>query len=954
MLQCSMTHTKPIFKPQTNVSIQQDVKKRFDIEYCTDIYHIQSTLRHNNAVFQLIDGPPYANGHIHMGHVLNKIQKAIINQQQFMLGKHVIFRPSFDCHGLPIEKKVESNIKESKTFDIKTNPVRMRQECRQFAQNWISIQEKEFAQLCVFGDWSNNFTTIKGALDILRVFYMAAHHGYIYTALKPVMWSVAEKTSMATAEVEYRQHESKALDIGFRVRKSSILPLKTYVMIWTTTTWTIPANRAIAFHNDITYVLFQYQDKHICLAKNLLTNFLHRANISESVIVIIREIKGLELSETVCEHPFTHLGYSFNVPMISADYVSETDGTGFVHTAPAHGEEDFQTGKKYNLDIVDVITDDGIFQNAAHFNSMTMKDGAKKIIEELKDSLFAIESILHQYPYSWRSHTPLIYKPTQQWYLNIDMIRERILGMCENMNWYPESAKNRFISMFADRPDWCISRQRVHGVPMAIFVDQSGKPIFDKTILDKTMIYLDQHGLDSWWTANVEDILGENLNYTKIMDVLDVWFDAGTHQYCLLRDQLQQKTANTDTQSFPLDLLFEGSDQHRGYFQALLVLSTIAQIHDTETFCEIVNQNYIDQHHFHEAHECSHKRDALCNVSRDKNHFMPEHISPISCVKGIATHGFILDAKGRKMSKSLGNVVDPEEILSEFGLDAVRFWAAIADYDNDVIYSKLQMTHIALMVKKIRNTLRYLDACLYEFDDNILPIDQWTLLDKCIYARLCQLNIQMREQAAKYMSKDFYLSIYEFCDDELSRFYLDINKDTIYCDSNTSHMRQSALSCFAVLKQTLLTWITPAMPVTAQEFDSEAFIKYFDTFDIPNPEHIAQWNAILQLRSAINTQIEIKREEKMIVNSKDALIKISLPQNTVDLLHKEHITTQSALANLLRVLLNAAKCELSISEDTLQIHVEKFYGETCSRCRRLFTSEDMHTKNELCHRCAAV
>lgn len=953
-----MTQIKPIFKPQTAISIQQDLKKRFDLEYCTDIYKIQNELRRGKKNFQLIDGPPYANGHIHMGHVLNKIQKAIINQQQFMLGKSVIFRPSFDCHGLPIEKKVESNIKETKSFNIKENPTRMRQECRQFAQDWINVQEKEFAQLGVFGDWSNNFTTIKGAMDILRVFYIAAKNGYIYTALKPVMWSVAEKTSMATAEVEYRQHESKALDIGFRVRKSSVLPLDTRVVIWTTTAWTIPANRAIAFHDNVTYVLFKHNDKHICLAKKLIDGFLQRSNISESEVTFIKDIQGSELSDTICEHPFIHLGYEFDVPMISAEYVSETDGTGFVHTAPAHGEEDFQTGKRYKLDVVDVITDDGIFQNAEHFNGMTMKDGAKKVIEELKDSLFAIESILHQYPYSWRSHTPLIYRPTQQWYLNIDMIRKNILNIAENINWHPESAKTRFTSMFEDRPDWCISRQRVHGVPMAIFVDHDGKPVFDQYILDKTMQYLDKHGLDSWWTDSVEQILGENVCYTKIMDVLDVWFDAGTHQYCLLRDHLNKAksadASDSDIQSFPLDLMFEGSDQHRGYFQALLVLSTIAQLHDTEAFTATFAQNYIAQHAFHNSDKCDHKNDGECNVDKHKQHFQDEQIRAIPCVKSIATHGFILDAKGRKMSKSLGNVVDPEEILNEYGLDSVRFWAAISDYYTDVIYSKLQMTHISLMVKKIRNTIRYLDACLNEFDGNILPITDWTLLDKCIYARLCEFNVQMREQSAKYMSKDFYISLYEFCDDELSRFYLDINKDILYCDANTSHARCSALSCFAVLKETLVKWITPVMPVTAQEFDSETFTKSFDEFDAPNTDHIAQWNEVLKLRTAINAQIEIKREEKIIVNSKEALLKIVLPQTICDVLNKDKIQTEAALANLLRMLVNAAKCEISISSDILAIQVEKFTGETCVRCRRAFASHDMHTSNELCNRCASV
>lgn len=956
-----MTQIKPIFKPQTAISIQQDLKKRFNIEYCTDIYKIQSELRKGKKNFQLIDGPPYANGHIHMGHVLNKIQKAIINQQQFMLGQRVIFRPSFDCHGLPIEKKVESNIKEAKTFNIKENPVRMRQECRQFAQDWIKIQEQEFSQLCVFGDWSNNFTTIKGALDILRVFYLAAKNDYIYTALKPVMWSVAEKTSMATAEVEYRQHESKALDIGFRVSKSSVLPLDTRVVIWTTTAWTIPANRAIAFHDNIVYTLFTHQNKNICVAKNLLSKFLQRANISEAEIVCVKDIQGSELADTICEHPFKHLGYDFAVPMISAAYVSETDGTGFVHTAPAHGEEDFQTGKRYKLDIVDVITDDGLFQNAEHFNGMTMKDGAKKVIEELKDSLFAVESIFHQYPYSWRSHTPLIYRPTQQWYLNIDMVRKKILHECESIDWHPISAKNRFISMFEDRPDWCISRQRVHGVPMAIFVDTDGKPVFDQIILDKTMQYLEKHGLDSWWTDNVEQILGNhtNMHYTKIMDVLDVWFDAGTHQYCLLRDYLNTQATNpnatsdlSDIQAFPLDLMFEGSDQHRGYFQALLVLSTIAQLHDTEVFTSIVAKNSLDQHTSHNSEECSYDKNGKCHAKTEA--LLDDHIRTIPCVKSIATHGFILDAKGRKMSKSLGNVVDPEEILAEYGLDSVRFWAAISDYYDDVIYSKLQMTHISLMVKKIRNTLRYLDACLFEFDGNILPISEWTLLDKCIYARLCQFNMQMREQSKSYMSKDFYIALYEFCDDELSRFYLDINKDILYCDTHTSHARLSALSCFAVLKETLIKWITPVMPVTAQEFDSEAFIKSFDEFDAPNAEHITQWNEVLKLRTAINAQIEIKRAEKTIINSKDALLNIRLPQATFDLLHKNNIQTMDALSNLIRMLVNAAKCHVSISSDMLEIQVEKFDGHTCSRCRRTFAINDMNATQEICNRCESV
>lgn len=891
-----------IFQPKTNIDIKPNLHKLFTREYCESVYQAQLTQHAGRETFQLIDGPPYANGHIHMGHVLNKIQKDMINQQQFMLGRKVIFRPSFDCHGLPIEKKVEADVKASKAFDIKTEPVMMRQACRDFAANWIEIQSKEFGQLGVFGSWSDHFTTMKYASDILRVFYAAAKNGYIYTSLKPVMWSIVEQTSMATAEVEYKQHESKALDLGFKVIKSNILPEGADIIIWTTTTWTIPANRAICYHNEMEYVLFESDDQQICVCTDLMDAFCARAELAD--VKIIKKFVGHELQGTICQHPLHNMDYDFDVPLIAGEHVTNEAGTGFVHTAPGHGEEDFAIGKQYGLPAVDVMTDNGHFQNAPGFDGLTMKDGTKKILEALEPALYAVEVITHSYPYSWRSHTPLIYRPTKQWYLNIDMIRADVLDLSDRISWHPDDAKNRFIGMFKDRPDWCISRQRVHGVPLAIFVDQRGHPVLDHDIIDQTEAYLNEHGLDAWWTASVQDILKQDLPYEKVMDVLDVWFDAGTHQYCLMQD--------VQTAVYPIDLMFEGSDQHRGYFQALLVLSMLAQKHDPKMFIN-----------------------------------MPEINPSADCVKSIATHGFILDGKGRKMSKSLGNVVDPEEVLKEYGLDAVRFWAAISDYAEDVKYSKKQMDHVSLMVKKIRNTLRYLSACLHNFESSdSIDVDQWNILDKCVYNRALQVHHQFLAQSAKYTTKDFYHAVYSFCDEELSRFYLDINKDTIYCDKIQSHARRSALSCFAFLRDLLIKWITPVLKVTAQEAWSnyntdDVFLQTFSQLPTHDQELLEFWHQILYDRQSINACIEKQREEKVITNGKEASLNLQLENISI----YEQYTQE--VSELLRLISNVASC--SVSQGAWNCEVSKFNGVLCQRCRRLFDIQ----QDSLCDRCAA-
>lgn len=934
-----------IFKPQTSFPIKDDPKRLFSKEETQKLYEEQYSARMNASQFALIDGPPYANGHIHTGHLVNKIQKDIVNQQQCLLGKRSVFIPGWDCHGLPIEKKVEEELKaeaKDKDFNIKkVDPMIIRTRCRAFAEKWIEVQSHEFAQLGVFANWDNYFTTMQGQLNILRNFHEIVKNGYVYRGVKPIMWSVAEQTSMATAEVEYKDnHVSTSIDVVFEViqdngthnGRESLLGAN--IVIWTTTPWTIPANRAICYNDDIEYFLIEFESganagKRYVISEKLLPNLIKRmtnSNQTDSKVEITYKIldrfKGKALEGVVCSHPFrgkldntsdnkSLYNYEFDVPLIEGDHVTEEDGTGFVHTAPSHGEVDFLVGKAHNLEMPNLVSDNGYFINTPIFTGMSLKDGQKAILEELATDgrLLSQNTITHSYPYSWRSHTPLIYRITPQWYMSIDPIRGKISKLVDELNWYPTESKNRFTSMYNERPDWCISRQRAWGVPLALFTDSNEKPVFDEVVLNRTFEYLKENGVDSWWQASSEEILGSEYaekykNLTKSMDVLDVWFDAGSMQFCL------QHSDNTVQQEvhYPIDLYLEGSDQHRGFFQACLT--------------------------------------ANAYNPADSN-FSEEDV----CVKGILTHGFILDEKGRKMSKSLGNVVSPEEVFKSYDLDTVRLWVSMTDVTDDIKYSKKQMEHTVVVVKRLRNTLRYLLGCLHDFSsDEALNIDQWLPLERSIYSKLYQLNEKFIESAGRYQSREFYHELYQFCDEDLSSIYFDMSKDVMYCDNSDSLARRSIRSCFALIREMMCKWLSPVMKFAAADAwktfnDDSVFTQTLQSLDSKyfDEKSIELWNSCKAVRSVVNASIEILREKNELKQNSQASVSITVPAQDFEIIAKSF----SDADELLRMFTLVAELKVEQGDEYSSI-AEVFDGVKCSRCRRLFKRL---ATDDLCDRC---
>lgn len=1054
----SDTTTYTVFKPSTNMPLKHDPKQRYTKDQCQQIYDARLAKHADKPVFSLIDGPPYANGHIHIGHTVNKIQKDIFNEINFMLGKKVVYVTGSDCHGLPIEKNIEMQLKEEAKdplFNIKAvDPNIIRTRCREFAAQWIQIQNNEFAELGVFGDWDHHFATMDHANSILEFFHKCVAKDLIYLGNKPVMWSIAEQTSMATAEVEYKPHESTAIDVMFPVIKSNafqshafeshVLRSNTYIIIWTTTPWTIPANRAIAYNPELEYVVLEilanankesidnqeieHKKIQVCVAKNLLDAFLKRCNIID--YKVIQEFQGSALEGTVCQHPLKKVcensaEYDFPVPLLSGEHVTDTDGTGFVHTAPSHGEEDFALGVKYGLEITNIVAADGTFQNTPRFAGLSFKQAQKAILEDLQPALLSQHIISHSYPYSWRSHTPLIYRVTPQWYMKLNQsasknsIKEKVQEAANNIQWIPANSKNRFEGMLNNRGDWCISRQRAWGTPLALFIAEqvtheqtdtntstkSFVPIFDPEVLAKTRDFLSKD-ISLWWKADIKEILGEELlskleqkycNITKVMDILDVWFDAGCMQYCLKNGT--QAPCDKDTQdptnqellkrhkevAYPADMYLEGSDQHRGFFQACLCLNSL----ECEDECNKACSN-----------ECT-------NAS---------NITSNQAVKTILTHGFILDGKGRKMSKSLGNVVPPSQLL-EYGVDVTRLWVALADCTDDIRYSKIQMDKALIIYNRFRNTIRYLLASLHNYKHDSTQSNakhasqlpglecnrsenhkaQQNLYLSSIYS-YCQETMQefMQKIGDKpHTYRTVYQDLYHFCDDDLSSFLFDINKDILYCDDIESPARQQLLDLYYTLAKTLILTLAPVLKLTAQEAWTELINKEnsnISDHNVNHNVHLATWDLsdkalhtgkinsaqmdtkvyqlIKHIRNLANKEIETLRAEKIINQTQQAEVIFTLNQTDFYLLsstlkncvgqddfkHYEHTTHEQAncesmICELIRFVTMTAKATIVISSDTSftsSCKATPFNGYKCLRCRRFF---DNINDESLCVRC---
>ncbi len=806
--------------------------------------------------FVLHDGPPYANGHLHIGHALNKILKDVVNRSQQMLGKDANYVPGWDCHGLPIEWKIEEDYRANGRNRDDVPIIEFRRECREFAEKWIGIQRREFKRLGVLGDWARAYTTMTfdAEAQIAREIGKFLIEGSLYKGAKPVLWSIVEKTVLADAETEYNDHTSKTVWVRFPVERPSRADLAgAALLIWTTTPWTLPGNRAIAFGSNIAYALVEVADageakwarrgERLVIAERLLASVAKVARIA--VLKTLAVFKGTELAGTIARHPLRTAaagnGYDFPVPLFAGDFVSADDGTGLVHIAPGAGEDDFRLGQQHGLPVPQTVGEDGLF--LAHvplFAGLSVytaegKEGTadEAIIAKLIDAgaLLARSKLVHSYPHSWRSKAPLIFRNTAQWFISMEShgLRQKALAAIDETRFVPAGGKNRLRGMIEQRPDWCISRQRAWGVPIPVFVSRkTGAPLRDPRVFERVAAAFAAEGADAWFSSPPSRFLGDDYDaaeFEQVTDIVEVWFESGsTHSFVLeKRPEL----------GWPATLYLEGSDQHRGWFHSSLLES-----------CGTRGRAPYDS---------------------------------------VLTHGFVLDEQGRKMSKSLGNVVAPQEVVDKYGADILRLWVVASDYSEDLRIGPEILKQQVDTYRRLRNTLRYLLGALAEFDPSErIAAKDLPELERYVLHRLWQLDRELRQACDDLEFHRFYAALHNFCAVELSAFYFDIRKDSLYCDPRGSARRRAARTALDQLFSCLTAWLAPVLCFTAEEAwlarapldgaEASVHLRLFPALPAEwRDDALAQkWSRLRAVRRVVTGALELERAEKRIGASLEA------------------------------------------------------------------------------------
>ncbi|MFZ5610156.1 MAG: isoleucine--tRNA ligase [Pseudomonadota bacterium] len=826
----SSDYKSTVFLPKTDLPMKAGLPaseplwlKRWADE---DLYGRLRKAAQGRPKYVLHDGPPYANGEIHIGTALNKILKDFVVRAHAMLGFDAPYVPGWDCHGLPIEWKVEEAYRKAGTLKDAIDPIAFRAQCRAFAAKWLDIQREQFKRLGVMGDWDNPYTTMafEAEARIAEELLKFARAGSLYRGAKPVMWSVVEQTALAEAEIEYHDHESTQIDVAFKVVAPSVAALRdTEIVIWTTTPWTMPGNRAICYGPDIAYVVAETKGRRLVLAEALVEAFGARAGIGD--LTVVSRLQGRDLHGTLCAHPWRGRGYDFDVPLLPGAHVTTEAGTGFVHTAPGHGEEDFAVGQQFGLEVPMTVGGDGRFHDHVPLVAGVHVFKADPIVcDLLGGALLARGKLVHSYPHSWRSKAPLIFRATAQWFVSMDKngLRDKALAEIERVQWFPPQAKNRIRAMVAERPDWVISRQRAWGVPITLFVHKaSGEILIDEAVNARIIAAMRAGGADAWFTTPLQDLLGgayAAADYEQVKDILDVWFDSGsTHAFVVeTRPQLQNAERV---------LYLEGSDQHRGWFQSSLLESV---------------------------------------GTRGK--------APFS---DVVTHGFTLDAEGRKMSKSLGNVVAPQKVVDQYGADILRLWAASTDYFEDQRISEEILRGQVDAYRKIRNTFRYLLGNLSGFTAaERVAAEAMPELERWVLHRLALLDEKIRAAIAAYDLNKVYTALHSFCILDLSAFYFDIRKDTLYCDAPSSLRRRAARTVLDTVFDCLTAWFAPILVFTSEEVwrtrhgDGQGSVheRLFPSLPAAWRDDAleAKWRQVRAVRRVVTGALEIARRDKVI------------------------------------------------------------------------------------------
>ena len=862
-----------------------------------NLYRELRNSRKGEEKFILHDGPPYANGNIHMGTALNKILKDIIVKFHQMDGKDSVYVPGWDCHGLPIEWKIEEQYKKNKKNKNEVPVVEFRKECRSFAEKWIEVHKDQFKRLGVVGDWENYYSTMSydAEAQIVRELGKFLKEGSLYRGFKPVLWSTVEKTALADAEVEYQDHKSDTIYASFKVKKSKIKELNdNEIVIWTTTPWTIPANKALAYNENLDYLLVKinddgdFKDKKIVVAEALLESVIKDCNIESHEIS--KKFKGKELKDTICIHPFFNLGFDYDIPMLEARFVTTEQGTGIVHCAPSHGPDDFNLCMNNGIKAIETVDGDGKYTgNVKLFEGVHIFKANPLIIEKLKDEkkLLSNGELVHSYPHSWRSKAPLVHRATPQWFISMEShnLRSKALKAIDETNFYPSKGKERLKSMIETRPDWCVSRQRVWGVPLPIFVNKKNKEILiDDEVFENIAKIYEKEGSDCWFSDNPQKFLGKKYkaeDYEKLSDIVEVWFDSGsTHSFVLeKRDDLK----------WPASMYLEGSDQHRGWFHSSLLES--------------------------------------CGT-RGRAPF-----------ESILSHGFVVDGKGLKMSKSLGNVIAPEDILKKYGADILRIWVASSNYAEDLRIDYSILDQHSESYRKIRNTFRYLLGNLNDKFENIdldkIDIKELPELEQFMLHKIYVLNSNFNGYFKNYDFHNLYKELLNFCTVDLSAFYFDIRKDTLYCDPINSKKRKSSLILLNIILDILLRWFAPILSFTTEEIYQLVERKnksiHLEKFlDLPksfkNDVIYKKWLELIKIRDICNISIEEKRANKEIGSSLEADLDVKLNNKFKQIVESVDFSE----------LCITSKAEIDFDEKAeVSVTTKKALGKKCKVCWKI-------------------
>ncbi|EKO3997287.1 isoleucine--tRNA ligase [Vibrio fluvialis] len=904
--------------PETGFPMRGDLAKRepemLERWYKEDLYGAIREAKKGKKSFVLHDGPPYANGDIHIGHALNKILKDIIIKSKTLSGFDAPYIPGWDCHGLPIELMVEKKVGKP---GQKVTAAEFREKCREYAAGQVEGQKEGFKRLGILGEWDKPYRTMDFSTEanIIRALGKIADNGHLLKGFKPVHWCTDCGSALAEAEVEYKDKVSPSIDVRFKTANEAALLSKftlteghegkgdVSIVIWTTTPWTLPANRAVCLRDDLEYVLIQIegeQPERIIVASELAKSVMDRAGVEHFHFLGFAKGADLELSQF--NHPF----YNFTVPAILGDHVTTDSGTGVVHTAPGHGQEDFAVGQKYGLEVANPVGSNGVYlPDTELFAGQHVFKANDAVIEVLKEhgALLHHHAYEHSYPHCWRHKTPIIFRATPQWFVSMDQagLRENALSAIKGVKWMPDWGQSRIEGMVEGRPEWCISRQRTWGVPIALFVHKETAELHPKTseLIEKVAQLVEQKGIQAWWDVDAAELLGDDAEqYEKVLDTLDVWFDSGVTHYAVVDNREEFHGAEAD-------MYLEGSDQHRGWFQSSLI-SSIAM--------------------------------------KGKAPY-----------KEVLTHGFVVDGQGRKMSKSIGNVVAPKDVTNKLGADILRLWVASTDYTGEVAVSDEILKRSADSYRRIRNTARFFLANLNGFNPatDIIAADEMVALDRWAVARAMAAQQEIVKAYAEYNTHAVVQRLMHFCSVEMGSFYLDVIKDRQYTAKLGGNAQRSCQTALYYIVEALVRWMAPIMSFTADEIwnemptnqaNGEARGKfvfadewYEGLFGLAEGEELNNefWTDIQKVRGAVNKLLENARNEKTIGGSLQAEVTLFASDELAAKINKLEDELRFVLltskANV-KPLAEKSDAAQATDIDGLFVQVNKTEAEKCDRC----------------------